>query len=236
VKNTEAKPNESYAVDFPMFAAGHSYHVRVATGASDRVLGMGLGSIAEPAMGIHISYRLTFRRTVAGGVGPLPPDPQPPVLEPLPPQPQVGNPWQQTVEWILRWEGGFQNNPDDHGNWTGGRKGVGILKGTKFGISAASFPELDIENLTREHATQLYFNNYWVPSGANQMAWPLCLLVMDTAVLHGVGTARNWFNEVGPNPFAVAAKRLHVYTRLDNWHVFGAGWVNRTADLLEAMK
>jgi hypothetical protein len=43
-------------------------------------------------------------------------------------------------------------------------------------------------------------------------------------------------NEVGPTPYGFAAKRLRVYTRLNNWNVFGAGWVNRIADLLEAMK
>jgi hypothetical protein len=54
-----------------------------------------------------------------------------------------------------------------------------------------------------------------------------------TAVLHGVGTSRTWQAEVGNNAYAFAAKRLKVYTKLDNWHYFGAGWTNRTAELLE---
>ena len=44
-----------------------------------------------------------------------------------------------------------------------------------------------------------------------------------------------WQN-VGPNPYDFAAKRLHTYTKLDNlerlWRRSG---VNRTADLLEEM-
>jgi lysozyme family protein len=137
------------------------------------------------------------------------------------------------MTFLRKWEGGFQNNPEDHGNWTGGRKGVGELKGTKFGISAASYPDLDIVNLTQEQADAIYRRDYWQRSGADKLQWPACLLVFDTAVLHGVGTALNWQEEVGTSAYALAAKRLRRYTQLDNWSVFGAGWTNRVAALLE---
>jgi lysozyme family protein len=35
-------------------------------------------------------------------------------------------------------EGGYSNNPDDPGNWTGGDVGEGQLKGTKYGVSGLS--------------------------------------------------------------------------------------------------
>jgi hypothetical protein len=141
--------------------------------------------------------------------------------------------FERSMVFLRKWEGGYSNHPDDPGNWTGGRKGHGELKGTKFGISAASYPHLDIANLTQEQADAIYQRDYWQRSGANVLPWPACLLVFDTAVLHGVGTALNWQEEVGTSAFALAAKRLRRYTQLDNWSVFGAGWVNRTADLLE---
>jgi lysozyme family protein len=53
---------------------------------------------------------------------------------------------------IATHEGGFQNRADDPGNWTAD----GQLKGTKFGISAHSFPTVDIENLTLTEAEDLY--------------------------------------------------------------------------------
>lgn len=143
--------------------------------------------------------------------------------------------WPRAIEWVLQWEGGLSMNPEDHGNWTGGRKGQGELRGTNFGISAASYPRLDIRNLTREQAIAIYERDYWQSSGAASLPYPLSLLVLDTAVLHGVGTAKKWLKEVGTNPYAFAARRLHTYTKLDNWHVFGAAWTNRTADLLEEM-
>lgn len=58
-------------------------------------------------------------------------------------------------------EGGFTQDPNDIGNWTGGKVGVGILKGTKYGISAASYPALDIANLTLQDAQAIYKRSYW---------------------------------------------------------------------------
>src|SRR5260370_26923244 len=49
-------------------------------------------------------------------------------------------------------EGGFQKRADDPGNWTA----AGELRGTKFGISAHSFPDVDIECLTLNEAEDLY--------------------------------------------------------------------------------
>lgn len=62
---------------------------------------------------------------------------------------------------VLKHEGGFQKLPSDKGNWTGGKIGVGMLKGTKYGISAAQFPDLDIENLTIEDTGTIYRAKYW---------------------------------------------------------------------------
>lgn len=63
-KLTEPKAGEPWAVDFPMYAAGSAYGVRVGDdiARSDQLFGMGL--IAnEP----HVVYKLTFQRTVATG-------------------------------------------------------------------------------------------------------------------------------------------------------------------------
>lgn len=139
--------------------------------------------------------------------------------------------WEKTIKFILEREGGFQNNPHDKGNYYNGQ-----LIGTKYGISAASWGgQYDIPNLTLDQAKDIYYKHYWVASGADKLDWPLCLLVMDTAVLHGTSVAIKWLKEVGPNPYLFAAKRLKVYTNLDNWQHFGAGWVNRVAALLEQM-
>ena len=51
----------------------------------------------------------------------------------------------KAFDWVMKWEGIFSDDPNDPGNWTGGQPGKGILKGTKFGISAMCVsPEMRI--------------------------------------------------------------------------------------------
>ena len=142
----------------------------------------------------------------------------------------------RAIAFVLEHEGGFQNIASDKGNWTGGAVGKGELKGTKYGISAASYPKLDIANLTLETAREIYKRDYWERSGADELAWPLCLVVMDTAALHGAATAQVWLAEVGPNALVLAAKRLRSYTNMSGWPTSGIGWVRRVADLLMAIQ
>jgi len=53
------------------------------------------------------------------------------------------------VEKILDNEGGYSNNPNDPGGET------------NFGISKRSYPNLDIRNLTREKAREIYLNDFY---------------------------------------------------------------------------
>jgi lysozyme family protein len=62
---------------------------------------------------------------------------------------------------IFRDEGGYSDDPNDAGNWTGGAVWRGALLGTNFGISAAAYPSLDIKNLTQTEAQGIYYSDYW---------------------------------------------------------------------------
>ena len=96
-------------------------------------------------------------------------------------------------------EGGFQEDPTDSGNWTGGKIGVGELKGTNFGISAAVFPDVDIKNLTVDAAKALYFSSpqhYWNPLYAEIKDQFLTNKLFDLGVLFGVGTAVEYMQKV----------------------------------------
>jgi len=86
-------------------------------------------------------------------------------------------------------EGGFQNNPNDKGNWTGGAIGKGVLKGTKYGISAAQFPNLDIENLSKEEAAQIYSSKYWNPLYSQIAEQDIANKLFDLGVPFGPKTA-----------------------------------------------
>lgn len=86
-------------------------------------------------------------------------------------------------------EGGFQKQYNDKGNWTGGEIGKGELKGTKYGISAREFPNLDIENLTKDAAIQIYIEGYWKTLYSQINSQEVANKLADLGVLFGVGTA-----------------------------------------------
>lgn len=66
-------------------------------------------------------------------------------------------------------EGGFTIVPEDSGNWTSGKIGVGNLIGTNFGISAPVLCEFmrktatidDMKNLSQDIVEIIYRKNYW---------------------------------------------------------------------------
>ena len=57
--------------------------------------------------------------------------------------------FKEAVIKTLKHEGGYVNDPKDPGGET------------NFGISKRAYPDLDIENLTREAAEEIYFRDYW---------------------------------------------------------------------------
>lgn len=83
---------------------------------------------------------------------------------------------------VLKNEGGYQCDPDDRGNYANG-----VLRGTKYGISARCYPKLDIKNLTEEQAKLIYLSDYWNPMNLTGIKdEELALHVFD----HGVNAGR----------------------------------------------
>lgn len=91
---------------------------------------------------------------------------------------------------VLGYEGGYTDEPNDNGNWTGGKKDKGELKGTKYGISAASYPTKDIKNLTLEDAQAIYYIDFWHQLRLDEITdYQIQLEIFDTSVNCGVNTA-----------------------------------------------
>lgn len=141
----------------------------------------------------------------------------------------------EVMKFVSRWEGGFVNNPVDPGGATNMGITIGTLSAWRqaHGLPAATVD--DVRNLTREEADAIYRAWYWEPSGAADAPdYATALLLMDSGVLHGVGAAQAWVREYGHDPFAIAGRRLKVYTDKDatQWGAFGRGWTRRTGELL----
>ena len=98
--------------------------------------------------------------------------------------------FESAFEKTVGLEGGFGADPRDRGNWSSGRIGVGELRGTKYGISAAAYPTLDIKNLTLNHAKDIYLRDYWLPLSLDEVqSEALADEIFDTGVNMGLSTA-----------------------------------------------
>jgi lysozyme family protein len=98
--------------------------------------------------------------------------------------------------WVVGAEGNYSDDSGDPGNWTGGAIGAGELRGTKYGISAAAYPTLDIASLTLDEARAIYARDYWAPIHGDALPAALALVVFDAAVNSGVGQSGVWLQIV----------------------------------------
>ncbi|GAA5513668.1 hypothetical protein Dcar01_02412 [Deinococcus carri] len=135
-------------------------------------------------------------------------------------------------EIVIGHEGGYTADPRDRGNWTDGAFGQkgGTLKGTKYGVSAMSYPHLDIQHLTLEQARTIYKQNYWDRAGCDNLPGDLALCVFDTAVNSGVGRALSLLT-TAKTPGDYLDARLRFLRSLPSWGTFGRGWQRRVDTL-----
>lgn len=158
----------------------------------------------------------------------------------------------QAFDRLISHEGGFSLDPRDTGNWTGGRVNVGTLKGTKFGIAASSYPDLDIKNLTLDQAREIYKRDFWDIIGDANPA--IKFQLFDAAVNHGMGNAIRFLQrairvaddgdfgkvsqaaldamELNDVLIRFIAYRLKFWASLNAFDTYGRGWTNRGAENL----
>jgi lysozyme family protein len=162
------------------------------------------------------------------------------------------------LERILKYEGGYTNNPADRGG------------PTNFGITAADLGEWrklgrpaaaeEVQLLSRDEAKQIYAAHYIARPQFDKIAdLNLRLIVVDSGVLFGTARAARWLQKalgvetdgvIGEQTLAalaaadarkiakgVLAQRFSaIGAILNDDHsqvVFAAGWLNRAADLLQ---
>lgn len=149
---------------------------------------------------------------------------------------------------LINIEQGFTGNPTDPGNWTGGRVGVGACRGTKYGISAGAYPDIDIKNLTLAQAKALAKRDYWDKYQCDQFDPRIGFQVFDAA--YNGGHPALWLQEatgaypdghIGPATVAAvkALDPLKVIMRFDASRLdymadipgltFDDGWMHRIA-------
>lgn len=167
------------------------------------------------------------------------------------------------LAFVLHWEGRYVHRTDD----PGGATNMGITQSTfnewqRDFAGRNEFNLRDVKDIKFDEAREIYYQNYWVGSGADRMAWPLCLAHFDTAVNFGITGAVKFVQEAlsiledgiwGPQTQAcynaackeclahlvIFARRRYRFQRVledkSQW-VFLEGWLNRDAALLELVR
>src|SRR5947207_5429615 len=94
--------------------------------------------------------------------------------------------FEECLKFILKWEGGFTNDPDD----PGGATNLGIIQ-TEYDKYRASksLPHQSVKNISHAEASEIYVNNYWAPLKCDAMPRPLDLVMFDTGANMSNGVA-----------------------------------------------
>jgi lysozyme family protein len=154
--------------------------------------------------------------------------------------------WDQAIEFVLKEEGGYVNDPVD----PGGETNWGIAKRYHF--------DIDIKNLKREQAIDIYRREYWDECRCDELPPAMAVSVFDCAVNQGTTKAKrllqisvgaNVDGFIGPKTVAAAhkagrdgvvrflASRLMEYARImletPGKTRFGLGWMRRVVRLAD---
>lgn len=152
----------------------------------------------------------------------------------------------RSIAIVFGHEGGYTRNPDDPGNWSSGKRGVGRLIGTNHGIAAPTLEAYrrrpvtpsEMQALTKAEAEMILRANYWDSAGCGP-AFPGCdLSLFDTSVNSGPGRAKIIGRQAGDMQASpvdwikrYARARLGFMQGLAAWRSFGRGWSTRVASI-----
>lgn len=83
----------------------------------------------------------------------------------------------KAVEVVLKHEGGYVNDPVDPGGET------------NMGISKRAYPYLNIKELTKKDAKDIYFKDYWLKAKCSKLPEELRMIYFDMVVNMGKSRA-----------------------------------------------
>lgn len=99
----------------------------------------------------------------------------------------------EIMETVFKWEGGFFNHPHDNG----GPTNMGITHKVLArwrGVESVSISE--VRDLSREEATDIFEDRYWKRIRGTKIPAPLDLVTMDGGVNHGVPTISRYLQQI----------------------------------------
>lgn len=85
---------------------------------------------------------------------------------------------------------------------------------TNFGINQRANPDIDVKNLTKDQAAQIYKTRYWDAIGGDQLPPKTAEIAFDAAVNQGVDYARKLLQATGGDPNRMLQQRAVDYQNI----------------------
>lgn len=155
------------------------------------------------------------------------------------------------MEHVFAREGGYVDHPAD----PGGATNMGITQATLAAWRGRAVTKAEVRALTREEASDIYYQRYWRAAGCHQMPPGFDLVLMDAAVNSGPVRGVRWLQEglgvatdgivgpitveaawkAGPDELRKAIDAREKFLRgLSTWSKFGRGWTRRLDEVRAA--
>lgn len=136
--------------------------------------------------------------------------------------------FKKAVQFVLKWEGGYVNNPNDKG----GATNKGITQGTyNSWLISQGQQRKDVKFISQSEVEEIYYKNYWLKAGCQNMSKKFAVLSFDTAVNMGVGRVREFLQAADykyPEKFIKAREaKYKEFASYGNQKIFLQGWLNR---------
>lgn len=136
------------------------------------------------------------------------------------------------LKFVLKWEGGYSNNPND----LGGATNKGITQNTyNAWLKSKNKPTKDVRSITDAEVEEIYYKNYWLAAGCDKMSKKFAILAFDTAVNMGVGRVQEFMRAAqwsSTDKFILAREQKYrEIAKYGNQKIFLQGWLNRLFDL-----
>ena len=161
--------------------------------------------------------------------------------------------YSEALKFILQWEGGFVDDPDDHG----GRTNEGITqKAYHAYLESHGRSDSDVKNITDAEVADIYRSSYWLIARCDKLSSELSFCHFDTAVNMGSNRAAKILQRASgcPEDGEIGTKTLDACAAIDEkkaiiaycdirdglYHAFASkpnqtkflkGWMNRLNSL-----
>ena len=194
-------------------------------GRVDQATRNGLKTIAKRALASS-SVEGYFARDIIGAAQKLLPDQVSEAYTTAPIPSGLGSKFDNVMKFIFKEEGGY--NPKD------GNSNAPV----NFGINQKANPDVDVKNLTKEGAAQIYQTRYWNAIGGDKLPTNMAVVAMNAAINMGPEVAKTMLAQSGGDPATfteLVKQRYQAIAQNDPKQAqFLSGWLARADRALAA--